>query len=310
MMRSIINRVGKGLTPAVRKDLPQVVRKGLPLEPTNFISTIFNFNNSSRSLQNNQIPTDAVSRGAMPTGAMLPGAMPPGAMPPGAMPPGAMPTGAMPTGAMPTGAMPTGAMPTGAMPTGATTTVEIPTSGSVPTTPNDFLKFMKDNNITIEDLQKITNDEKIVKTTEQAVEQAFVNQPSVDWKEMRNMQNQVYQAFNKINVFKQAWKKFVEDECNTRSSEEQDKCFAIRGFVYVSFMVFLIILKMVDSHNKKVKISDSELVNVVNTVVSGLVVDRILPSQLQNVITERVNQLLLKQKIIDNQVRLAVEKIN
>jgi hypothetical protein len=51
-------------------------------------------------------------------------------------------------------------------------------------------------------------------------------------------------------------------------------------------------------------------VNVVNTVVSGLVVDRILPSQLQNVITERVNQLLLKQKIIDNQVRLAVEKIN
>ena len=67
---------------------------------------------------------------------------------------------------------------------------------------------------------------------------------------------------------------------------------------------------MVDSHNKKVKISDSELVNVANTVVSGLVVDRILPSQLQNVITERVNQLLLKQKIIDKQVKDALEQIN
>jgi hypothetical protein len=51
-------------------------------------------------------------------------------------------------------------------------------------------------------------------------------------------------------------------------------------------------------------------VNVANTVVSGLVVDRILPSQLQNVITERVNQLLLKQKIIDKQVKDALEQIN
>ena len=49
---------------------------------------------------------------------------------------------------------------------------------------------------------------------------------------------------------------------------------------------------MVDSHNKKEKISDLELVNVANTVVSGLVLDRIFPSQLQNVIVEHVNKIV------------------
>ena len=168
---------------------------------------------------------------------------------------------------------------------------EIPTTSSVPTTAQDVLKFMKDNNITIEDLQKITKDETIVKSTEQAVEQAFANQGSVNWQEMREMQNRAYQAFNKINVFTHAWKNFVEDKCKTLLPEEQDKCFAIRGFVYISLMVSLIIFKMVDSHNKKEKISDLELVNVANTVVSGLVLDRIFPSQLQKVIAEHVNKI-------------------
>lgn len=169
---------------------------------------------------------------------------------------------------------------------------EIPTTSSVPITAYDVLKFMKDNNITIEDLQKITKDETIVKSTEQAVEQAFANQGSVNWQEMREMQNRAYQAFNKINVFTHAWKNFVEDKCKTLLPEEQDKCFAIRGFVYILLMVSLIIFKMVDSHNKKEKISDLELVNVANTVVSGLVLDRIFPSQLQNVIAEHVNKIV------------------
>jgi hypothetical protein len=179
---------------------------------------------------------------------------------------------------------------------------------SAPTTPEDVLKIMQSNSITIEDLQKITSNPQLVENMEQAVERAFDKQPSVNWKEMREMQNRAYQAFNKINVFTHAWKKFVEDECANRLPEDQDKCFAIRGFAYISFMVCLIILKMVDSHNKKIKVSESELVNVANTVVSGLVVDRILPSQLQNVIVENVNKLLSKQRIVDNQVNRAIEK--
>ena len=180
---------------------------------------------------------------------------------------------------------------------------------SAPTTPEDVLKIMQSNSITIEDLQKfMQSNPKLIENMEQAVERAFDKQPSVNWKEMREMQNRAYQAFNKINVFTHAWKKFVEDECANRLPEDQDKCFAIRGFAYISFMVCLIILKMVDSHNKKIKVSESELVNVANTVVSGLVVDRILPSQLQNVIVENVNKLLSKQRIVDNQVNRAIEK--
>ena len=142
------------------------------------------------------------------------------------------------------------------IPTVAMRPDKIPTTSSVPTTAHDVLKFMKDNNITIEDLQKITKDETIVKSTKQAVEQAFANQGSVNWQEMREMQNRAYQAFNKINVFTHAWKNFVEDKCKTLLPEEQDKCFAIRGFVYILLMVSLIIFKMVDSHNKKEKISN------------------------------------------------------
>jgi hypothetical protein len=175
-------------------------------------------------------------------------------------------------------------------------------------TPEDVLKFMQSNPITTEDLEKITSNPELVENVERAVKRAFDKQSSVNWKEMREIQNRAYQAFNKINVFAQAWQKFVEEECASRLTEDQDKCFAIRGFAYISFMVFLIILKMVDSHNKKVKVSDSELVNVANTVVSGLVVDRILPSQLQNVIVEHVNKLLLKQRIVDNQVNRAMDE--
>jgi hypothetical protein len=179
--------------------------------------------------------------------------------------------------------------------TGKTTTDEIQTRGLVSTS-NNILKIMKDNNITIDDLQKIINNETIVKSTEQAVEQAFANQGSVNWKEMRELQNQAYQAFTKINVFTHVWNNFVEDKCKTQLHTDQDKCFAIRGFVYILLMVSLIILKMVDSHKKKDKISENELANVVNTVVSGLVLDRILPTQLKTVIMERVSLFLQEKK--------------
>jgi hypothetical protein len=177
-------------------------------------------------------------------------------------------------------------------------------------TPEDVLKFMRENSISIEDLDNISNKTKLVvgETVENAVEKAS-NKKSIDWSKIREMQNKAYTAFTQINVFTHVWKKIVEDECNKLSNEDKDKCFSIRGIVYISFMVFLIILKLVDSHNKNAKVSESELVNIVNTIVTNLLVDRLVPTTLQEFIAEQANKQLSKQEFIKNQVSNAMKNL-
>ena len=108
-------------------------------------------------------------------------------------------------------------------------------------TPEDVLKIMRENSISIEDLDNISNKTELVQKVGETVEKALSNKKSIDWNKIRDMQNKAYTAFTQINVFTHVWKKIVEDECNNKlSNEDKDKCFSIRGFVYISFMVFLI----------------------------------------------------------------------
>ena len=118
------------------------------------------------------------------------------------------------------------------------------------------------------------------------------NNSSVNWKQMRTINETIWKIYTFANPLTPAWEKITEN-CNKKTDQnEKDKCFAIFGIIFTTFVIFLFISKLVEQHDKKDNNSKLNKTEIINTFIESALI-RVTTESMRNEI-ELFKTLVIK----------------